>query len=60
MGLAFIRIAPPILGNGTIILLHSMVPKPSPKPSERHTLIPFKQPKFGVWNWETLKVFERN
>ena len=25
---------------------------------ERHTSIPFKQPQFGLWNWETLKDFE--
>ena len=55
----------PILVNGNFILLYSKVPLippplPSLLPGERPTSIPFKQQQFGLWNWETLKDFERN
>ena len=35
------------------------IPRSQPPLLEQHTAIPFKQPPFGLWKWETLKEFEK-
>ena len=40
----------------SFFILYSKIPK---HPTEWHTPIPIKQPKFGLWSLKILEVFER-
>ena len=40
-------------------ILYTIFQGPKKTNIEWHTSVPIKQPKYGLWNWKTLEVFER-
>ena len=44
--------------NETFII-YTLFQDPKTPPTQSDTLIPIKQPKFGLWNLNILEVFER-